>query len=273
MPQNQTTAKCSINAIPAFSDNYIWALTNSSQQTEKKFVVLVDPGDADVCIEYIEQHHLTLSAILITHHHADHVGGIKKLVQYNEEMKNTVSVFAPKHENIPCATDKLSQGDEIKIPDLSLSFQVLDLPGHTLGHIAYYGHDVVFCGDTLFSGGCGRLFEGTPQQMLSSLNKLSSLPERTLVYCTHEYTLANLTFALTVDPTNMELIQYYNQVKHLRNNDNISLPSSILREKQINPFLRCFDDTIKNSVNEFSNTNYTNEVDSFAALRKWKDNF
>lgn len=269
MNTQQSTAKNVISPIKAFSDNYIWAISaNHCDQ-----LILVDPGDANVCIEYLEKHHKTLSAIFITHHHADHIGGIEALHQYCQDKGWQIEVYAPLHENIPFATQKLQQGDTVDLPIFDLTFNIIDLPGHTLGHIAYHADDILFCGDTLFSGGCGRIFEGTPQQMHTSLTCLKELPERTRVYCTHEYTLANLTFALTVDPTNIELVHYYNQVQALRAANKVTLPSSILREKQINPFLRCHDEKIQASVQEFTQLAMSSALETFTSLRRWKDTF
>ena len=269
MPQSQIPNKNFIVAIKAFTDNYIWAITSKTST----HLALVDPGDADVCITFIEKNKLILSSILITHHHPDHTGGIKKLRQYCQEKQWPLEIYAPKNETIPFATHSLIQNDTLELTQLNLTLQVIELPGHTLGHIAYYHDDILFCGDTLFSGGCGRLFEGSPQQMHHSLNKLKALPTRTRVYCTHEYTLANLEFALTVDPTNPELIQYYNQVKQLRIADKNTLPSSMLQEKKINPFFRCFDLNIQQNVSEHNNVALQDEISTFTALRQWKDNF
>lgn len=269
MPQSQITTKNLIVGIKAFSDNYIWAISSKSSN----YLTLVDPGDAQVCIEYLERNNLILSSILVTHHHADHIGGIERLYEYCQEKNWLLEIYSPKNENIPHSTHKLKQDDNIHLASLDLSFKVIDLPGHTLGHIAYHNENILFCGDTLFSAGCGRIFEGSPEQMLQSLTKLKNLPERTLVYCTHEYTLANLTFALTVDPSNPELVHYYNQVQQLRAVNKSTLPSSILREKQINPFLRSFDMNIQQSVSEYANKSISSELDTFTALRSWKDNF
>jgi len=269
MTQCQTTIELSIKPIHAFKDNYIWTIS----QAHSPHVVFVDPGDAKVCIQYLEKHNKILSSILITHHHADHIGGINELVSYCEKNNTTINIYAPYKEDIPHATHRLYENDLVELSEFNISFSVIELPGHTLGHIAYYHEDILFCGDTLFSGGCGRLFEGTPKQMLHSLNKLKCLPSRTRVYCTHEYTLANLEFALTVDPTNLELIEYYNQVKTLRESNKISLPSSILREKLINPFLRCSDPNISKSAHEHSGELIDNELAAFTQIRKWKDNY
>lgn len=269
MSQQKIATKNVITAIKAFTDNYIWAISSTSSN----HLALVDPGDANVCIDYIEKNQLVLSIILITHHHADHIGGLEKLYHYCVEKNWSIEIYAPKNENIPFATKKLEQGNIVDLTDFNLSFNVIDLPGHTLGHIAYYADDILFCGDTLFSGGCGRIFEGTPKQMHESLTKLKNLPERTRVYCTHEYTLANLTFALTVDPSNSELVHYYNQAQQLRAEDKITLPSSILREKQVNPFLRCHDENIQQNVCEYSQESISTELATFSALRAWKDDF
>ena len=180
--------------IRAFQDNYIWCLRRGSN------AVVVDPGDAEPVLEYLSDEGLQLAAILATHHHGDHVGGNTALLA-----KYNVPVFGPAREDIPGATRKLREGDVIKVPGIGLDFQVIDVPGHTAGHIAYYGDGVLFCGDTLFSCGCGRLFEGTAAQMHSSLAKFAALPGDTLVYCAHEYTLSNLRFARAADPDNPAL--------------------------------------------------------------------
>ena len=255
--------------IKAFSDNYIWAI--SSNFADK--VALVDPGDANVCIEFIEQQQLQLSSILITHHHPDHVGGIAELVDYCSAKQWPLTIYGPESENIPHRDVALNESHTVKLVELDLEFDIIDLPGHTSGHIAYLSQDNLFCGDTLFSGGCGRLFEGTPEQMLSSLEKLSALPERTHVYCAHEYTLANLNFALTVEPSNSELVYYYNQVLQQREQDIATIPSSILLEKKINPFLRCDSASIITSAAEFSGDNVDDKLTAFTIIRALKDNF
>jgi len=270
MQQNQIKNSVSITAIKAFTDNYIWAITSKNN----KQLVLVDPGDAQVCINHIEQHQLKLTAILVTHHHSDHVGGIDELLSYSKEQGFSVEVYAPAHQANVANTSNVKQDDVFFIKALNLEFNIIELPGHTLDHVAYLFDDNLFCGDTLFSGGCGRIFEGTAEQMLLSLEKLSSLPENTRVYCTHEYTLTNLSFALTVDPSNSELVQYYNKIKELRENNQISLPSSIFIEKKINPFLRCFDENIKQSAEEFNNSEKLNStLEVFTTIRQWKDQF
>ncbi|MGB2739478.1 MAG: hydroxyacylglutathione hydrolase [Cognaticolwellia sp.] len=269
MLQSQSTTNIKISMIKAFSDNYIWAISSNSGQK----LALVDPGDANVCIEFIEQHKIQLSTILITHHHADHVGGIKKLLEYCKNKQWPLTVYGPESENIPHCDVALNESHTVKLADFDLEFKIIDLPGHTSGHIAYLSQDNLFCGDTLFSGGCGRLFEGTASQMLSSLEKLSALPERTHVYCAHEYTQANLNFALTVEPCNSELVHYYNQVLQKREQDIPTIPTSIMLEKKINPFLRCHEPSLMTSASEFSGDAVTDKLKAFTIIRAWKDNF
>jgi hydroxyacylglutathione hydrolase len=265
------TNDVTITALPAFTDNYIWAITNNAT------VALVDPGDADICIRFIEKNHLTLNAILITHHHADHTGGIKKLVSYCQQKKWPVTVYGPANENIPHCDINLSENDQVNLTELAIEFTTIDLPGHTAGHIAYFSNNglnpILFCGDTLFSGGCGRLFEGTPEQMLTSLTKLANLPESTQVYCAHEYTQANVNFALTVDPTNQDLINYNKKVNELRATKQATIPTSIKVEKQINPFLRSHEKTLQQSAMAFENSTQTNSLNTFTTIRRWKDQF
>ena len=180
--------------VSAFRDNYVWTLRRG------KHAAVVDPGEAAPVLDYLARENLSLAAILATHHHADHVGGIAELRQ-----KYEVPVYGPKGEPIATLTHPVSEGDRVSIPELGVSFSVLDIPGHTRAHIAYYGAGALFCGDTLFACGCGRVFEGTAEQMLQSLTKLAALPDETKVYCGHEYTLANIRFARAVDPDNAML--------------------------------------------------------------------
>lgn len=260
-----------IEAIPAFDDNYIWAIT----QVNSPYLVLVDPGDASVCIKYIEKKHKILCDILITHKHYDHVDGIEELLTYSKEKQWSVNVHGPKNEQIPHCTNSLSSENKITLSPLGITFNIIDLPGHTLGHIAYFAdneHPILFCGDTLFSGGCGRIFEGSPTQMLSSLKKLAALPNNTQVYCTHEYTLANLNFAKQVEPDNQTLADYLDNVKAKRNNDQPSLPTTIQLEKAINPFFRCNETTIKTTAETYSSSTLPTEIAVFTAIRQWKNN-
>ena len=264
-----TNSHQTVTAIKAFNDNYIWAI--SSESNDK--IALVDPGDALVCLEYLQTNNLILSAILITHHHSDHVGGIAKLLEYAKDNAWPVTVYGPATENIAQLDITLKENDTVSLPELNCQFTVLDLPGHTKGHIAYYDENKVFCGDTLFSGGCGRLFEGTPQQMHHSLTKLANLATDTLIYCAHEYTQANLSFALAVEPDNTNLHNYAEQVKVKRQQNHATIPSNIALELQINPFLRCHQHSIKLAAQNYSNQNQPNNSDVFAAIRAWKDNF
>lgn len=261
----------SITALNAFSDNYLWVISNGVN------AALVDPGDADVCIKFLIKSQLTLTSILITHHHADHTGGIEKLVSFCKEKQWPLTIYGPEKENIPYCDNKLSGSDIVNITELSIEFTTIDLPGHTAGHIAYFAkinnQPVVFCGDTLFSGGCGRLFEGTPEQMLQSLNKLKALPENTKVYCAHEYTQANLVFALTVDPENKDLINYKKKVDKLRSKNQSTIPTTIKVEKLINPFLRSHTNSIKVSAIKHNKNKETNTLESFTTIRLWKDQF
>ena len=251
-----------IEAIPAFSDNYIWALINGNS------AAVVDPGDASAVENFLNINNLNLEAILITHHHFDHTGGILDLAA-----KWTPKVYGPKGGHIEGIDFELSENSNITV--LSTEFHVFETPGHTLDHIAYYseGIDSLFCGDTLFSGGCGRLFEGTPLQMFDSLNKFSGLPEKTKVYCTHEYTLSNLTFALEVEPNNLNLKNYFKEVIALRNSNKMSLPSSISLENKINPFLRTSVNQVKENAEIYANKKNLQPVEVLAAIRDWKDNF
>ncbi|GAA6173709.1 hydroxyacylglutathione hydrolase [Colwellia sp. KU-HH00111] len=262
-----------VQSIKAFSDNYIWALTSKESQA----LALVDPGDADSCIAFIEKNQLVLTAILITHHHADHTGGINQLRHYCQKKQWPLTVYGPANELIPHCDVKLDESHTVHLSALNIELEVIDLPGHTAGHIAYFTRcntqPILFCGDTLFSGGCGRLFEGTAKQMLASLTKLTHLPDDTQVYCAHEYTQANLKFALTVDPKNQALIDYNNQVNQLRANNQATIPTTIETEKQINPFLRSEELSVQASAIAFKASTKTNSLDVFTTIRSWKDQF
>lgn len=250
--------------IPAFADNYLWLLHDG------KRALVVDPGDAEPVLRALEQHALQLESILVTHHHADHTGGVDVLRQ-----ACGAKVYGPATERIPQPFTPLQGGDMAHA--LALDFQVLDVPGHTAGHIAYYAPDIngkplLFCGDTLFSGGCGRLFEGTPAQMLASLDKLAALPGNTVVCCTHEYTLSNLRFALAVEPGNADLVAYQARCMHLREGGQPTLPSSISQELLINPFLRTRQATIMAAARHFDASAHDDNT-VFAAIRQWKNQF
>ena len=248
--------------LPAFLDNYIWCLRNATD------ALVVDPGDAEPVFAYLEQERLRLRAILVTHHHADHVGGVEALLaEYN------VPVFGPASEAIPGRTRALREGDTVVVDALDVTFGILDVPGHTAGHIAYFAAGILFCGDTLFSAGCGRLFEGTPAQMMASLAKFAALPGPTRVYCTHEYTAANIRFARTVDPDNLDLADRERDVRAARDAGTPSLPSTITTELDTNPFLRVHRPEIAAAAARHANRLLATPVDAFAVLREWKNRF
>ena len=250
--------------LPAFNDNYIWLLHDTRR------ALVVDPGDAQPVLDALHRLDLQLEAILVTHHHADHTGGVQAL-----RAATGAQVFGPALESMPEPITRLNGGDQIQA--LDLKFDVIDVPGHTAGHIAYFGPGVddspiLFCGDTLFSGGCGRLFEGTPAQMLASLEKLAALPGSTRVCCAHEYTLSNLRFAAAVEPANQTLADYTKLSKARRHEFRPTLPSTLAMECQINPFLRTQQSTVVLAAQAFDHS-ATDQVSVFAALRQWKNEF
>ncbi len=253
-----------ISPIPAFNDNYIWLIS----RPDCALVAIVDPGDADPVIQYLESKHLNLSAILLTHHHADHSGGIQRLLEY----KN-VPVWGPKCEKILHATCPLEGGETITLPELNFRAQVLAIPGHTLGHIAFYGEGLLFCGDTLFAGGCGRIFEGTPAQMFRSLKTLAELDSKTQIYCGHEYTEANLRFASIVEPENLDLQKRIEMVRIQRAAGECTLPSSIELELLTNVFLRCHFSSVQAAVSEYLGRVIADPIEVFTELRAWKNSF
>ena len=253
--------------LPAFKDNYLWLLVQSSN------AVAVDPGDADVVRSALQEKKLSLQAILLTHHHADHTGGAEIL-----QREYGCPVFGPALEPIPATTHLVNEGKAVEV--LGQSFQVLDVPGHTRGHIAYWckSAQALFCGDTLFAAGCGRLFEGTPQDMWQSLQKIAALPDETRIYCAHEYTAANLRFAHAVEPANLDIQRRQAQVHEQRARGEPSIPSTLAQERLTNPFLRAALPTVQAAV-----ALQTAQLDSlkllpeplqtFARLRAWKDHF
>ena len=251
-------------ALPAFNDNYLWLLHDGQQ------ALVVDPGDAAPVRAALERLGLRLTSILVTHHHADHTGGVAEL-----RAETGAQVFGPARERIPEPYTPLQGGDVVQT--LGVSFRVIDVPGHTAGHIAYFTDDVagaplLFCGDTLFSGGCGRLFEGTPAQMLASLDALAALPGATRVCCTHEYTMSNLRFARAVEPHNAALQAYFAYCEALRLRDQPTLPSTLAQELQINPFLRTREPAVKAAARAFD-SQADDETRVFAAIRQWKNEF
>lgn len=251
--------------IPAFRDNYIWAVRSGGR------AAVVDPGDAAPVLAWLAQNDVRLCAIIATHHHADHVGGVEAL-----RARYDVPVFGPAHETIPGRTRALVEGERVDVPDVGIALAVLDIPGHTAGHIAYHasGADpLLFCGDTLFAAGCGRLFEGTPAQMWSSLAKLAALPPATRVYCGHEYTLANLRFAEAVEPDNAALRERTARERAKRARGLPTLPTTIGEELATNPFLRAALPGVMASAARHAGRPLTDPVDAFATLREWKNGF
>lgn len=247
--------------IRAFADNYIWLLRQG------KTAAVVDPGDARPVLEVLARDRVELVAILITHHHADHQGGIADLLVHHR-----AEVFGPASENIVGVDRPLSGGEIVRVAACAIDFQVIPVPGHTRGHIAYYGAGCVFCGDTLFAGGCGRVFEGTPAQMAASLGRLAELPAETLVYCAHEYTEANLRFALAVEPNNALLKQRVLDAAAMRAKGLPTVPSTIAVERATNPFLRCDQPQVIAAARSWQES-ATDPVSVFAALRDWKNRF
>lgn len=229
---------------------------------------VVDPGDASPVIEYLDREGVELCAIINTHHHGDHVGGNRALLA-----RWRVPVFGPAREQIPGRTHALAEGDTMTVPEIGAEFSVLDIPGHTSGHIACFGNGMVFCGDTLFAAGCGRLFEGTPAQMVASLDKLAALPPDTRVYCGHEYTISNLRFALAVEPRSAALHARLERDQAKRNRGEPTLPTTIAEERATNPFLRSADPAIHAAATRHAGRDLPDRVAVFAELRAWKNAF
>ncbi len=251
-----------VTAVPAFSDNYIWLITSGGNSC-----AVVDPGDAQVVIQVLREKDLNLDYILITHHHPDHIGGVTRL----QELTGA-KVFAPDDPRITGQSHTVTQDDTISLSSLRLEFKVLEVPGHTSSHIAYVGHGCLFCGDTLFSVGCGRLFEGSPEEMQRSMDKLAALPEKTQVYCAHEYTLSNCHFALAVEPENAHLIRRSREVEERRAAGLPTVPSSLAEELRVNPFLRCRQAAVISAAQK-RQAGVGAGAETLAVIRAWKDNF
>lgn len=255
-----------LHPVPAFDDNYIWVLDDGHR------AIVVDPGDSRPVTDYLAARSLVLDTILITHHHGDHVGGVADLLR-----SRPARVIGPATEKLPVPAELARGGDVIALLDGQA--RVLDVPGHTAGHIAYLLESpslqgpVLFCGDTLFSGGCGRLFEGTAAQMLESLDQLAELPPETRVCAAHEYTLSNLRFAREVEPGNAELAAHQEKCQQLRSLQRPTLPTSIDLERRINPFLRVREPAVARRVAQQAGLQQNSPVQIFAALREWKNDY
>jgi len=251
-----------VHAVPAFRDNYLWVIA------EGPHAAVVDPGDARPIEDFLSSRGLELTAILATHHHADHIGGVPELAAHWR-----CPVFGPAHDGVDGLDRKLVEGDQVRVPGLDAGFAVLDVPGHTAGHIAYVNPEAVFCGDTLFACGCGRLFEGTPAQMTGSLAKLAGLPGPTRVYCAHEYTLANIRFAQAVEPGNAKLARRAERDAATRARGEPTVPSTIAEERETNPFLRCAEPEVVASAERHAGRRLGSKVELFAQIREWKNTF
>ncbi|MBJ3816225.1 hydroxyacylglutathione hydrolase [Shimwellia pseudoproteus] len=249
-----------LNSIPAFQDNYIWVLSNNHQQC-----LIVDPGEAGPILKAIDEHHWQPAGILLTHHHADHVGGVKALLARYP----LLPVWGPEETRSKGANHILADGDRFTV--LGISIEAISTPGHTSEHLCYYSKPYLFCGDTLFSGGCGRLFEGTPEQMYQSFQKLNRLPANTLICCAHEYTLSNLLFAAAILPGDPAVNHYLHEVKELRSKNQKTLPSTLEKEREINLFLRIDDVDLINEISKETSLQHSQQ--RFAWLRAKKDSF
>ncbi|MEE4174908.1 MAG: hydroxyacylglutathione hydrolase [Xanthomonadales bacterium] len=258
-----TTADLTIDAIPAFDDNYIWLLHRGGPEA-----VVVDPGDAAPVLATFKDRGLTLTGVLLTHHHWDHAGGVPDLL----ERWPDVPVHGPRDRRLGDWCLPVREGDTVDLPALGLTFRVLDVPAHTRSHVAFHGHGLLFSGDTLFSVGCGRLFEGSPEDMQRAMDKLAKLPADTLVYCGHEYTLDNCRFALAVEPGNEALVRREHEARGLREAGERTLPARLGEELAVNPFLR----TREPAVVEAARTHAPDAAPgapTMAAIRAWKDRF
>jgi hydroxyacylglutathione hydrolase len=262
---NRLEAMVQVYPVPAFKDNYLWVAADGPR------AAVVDPGDSEPIERFLAEKGLELTAILATHHHGDHVGGLKALAAHWR-----CPVFGPAHEAIEGIGTRLAEGDRIRVPGLDLALGVLDVPGHTSGHIAYVRSDddpLVFCGDTLFACGCGRLFEGSPAQMSESLAKLARLPDATRVYCAHEYTLANIRFAEAVEPGNARLAERKARDSAKRGRGEPTVPSTIGEERATNPFLRCGEPEVIAAAERHAGRRLDGPVEVFAEIREWKNTF
>jgi hydroxyacylglutathione hydrolase len=255
----------SVTPVPALADNYIWVLHDGAH------AAVVDPGEAKPVLDFLRREKLKLAAILLTHHHADHIGGMPELVA-----QAGVPVYAPHDERISAPAGllhRVREGDRPALPEFSLTFEVLEVPAHTRSHIAFHAPGMVFCGDTLFACGCGRLFEGTPAQMHAALSKLAALPADTRVYCGHEYTLANIAFARAAEPDNAELPAFEARCKALRDRGQPTVPSTIAQERAMNPFVRVGTPGVIATASRRAGKPLTDPAAVLGAIREWKNSF
>ena len=251
-----------IEPIPVFETNYIWAIHDG------RHCALVDPGSAPEAQAFLAERNLRLSALLLTHHHADHIGGVDQLLERNE-----VPVWGPEDERIPQVTHHIREQGIARVPALDLALTVLETPGHTRSHIVYYNDELLLAGDTLFSAGCGRLFEGDAEQMQASLDKLSAVPDTARLYCAHEYTESNCRFALMVEPDNTALQAWAKEVRQRRASDQITLPTTLDLERRINPFLRTRQPAVISAAQHRNPGCSARPGDVLATIRSWKDAF
>jgi hydroxyacylglutathione hydrolase len=249
--------------IAAFSDNYIWLLCDHKQ----RYAAIVDPGDAQPVITALEQKNIQPVAILITHFHHDHIGGVTRLLEEYPHLP----VYGPNNEAIPTLTDKVTHADIIDLPQINSQLLVLDTKGHTAGHISYYTNNRLFCGDTLFANGCGRVFDGTVEDLHHSLEQIANLPPETKIYCAHEYTLDNIGFAKWVEPENNDLLEREAQCWKLIDNNKPTVPTLLSDELKTNPFLRCNKKTVIQHAEKFAGKTLLNSTEVFRAIRQWKD--
>ena len=252
-----------VTPIPAFDDNYIWCLTGA----DTGYAVVVDPGDDDPVRDYLEQNGLKLAAILVTHKHGDHTGGIRELLADWPG----IPVYGPENEPIAMLTRRVGEGDHIEIPEIDATFEVLDVPGHTEGHVAYLCGDRLFCGDTLFAAGCGRVFSGTHEQLHASLSKIAALPPQTRLYCAHEYTLDNLGFAEWVEPDSEAIRRRIERERAARARNEPTVPSLLSDELETNPFLRSHVPQVIAAAERHAGRPLSQAAEVFTAIRTWKD--